>query len=239
MNARLLPPVKIDDCVAIPQELVEQLAVHRQSVLASVCTETLVRGGPLTSIAHQLAQHLRSQRVLGYHCTREPEPGYFRRRGLRPTNLREHQDEFLQTFGHRFTSEEVDYMRQQWHAYFDAAQKNGREGRVWTCLTRASVLSSGMEPFFAAYGGEAIHMPLADDSSAKAKLATLGQPVVVEVALPGDEIQTYCEMAWCTLNYFHRTVNPRAYPMESEACFKGTVQPSDVLAVVPLSEFRC
>lgn len=233
-----MSPVKIDDCAVIPRELVRQLVSHQQSLRASVCTETLVRGGPLSSIAHQLAEHLRSQRILGYHCTREPQPGHFQLRGLRPTKLREHQEEFVRTFGHHFTAEELEYMRQQWHGYFDTGQKNGREGRVWACLTRALVVSSGAEPFFAAYGGEAIHMPLADDSSAKAKLAALGQPVVVEVALPGDEIQTYCEMAWCALNYFHRRVNPQAHPMESEACFKGAVPPSDVLAVVPLSEFR-
>lgn len=69
-------------------------------------------------------------------------------------------------------------------------------------------------------------------------VSSLGQPVVVEVALPGAAIHTSDEMAWCALNYYHRRINPSAHAMESQACLKGNVPPADVLAVVPLSEFR-
>lgn len=99
-------------------------------------------------------------------------------------------------------------------------------------------VSHGTEPFFNAFGGEAIHMPLADDSSSMEKLKKLGEPVVVEVALPGEQISTYFEMAWCAISYYHRRINPATYLMESEACLSGSVPPADVLAVVPLRQFE-
>lgn len=103
---------------------------------------------------------------------------------------------------------------------------------------RALVRSHGTEPLFAAFGGEAIYMPLADDSSAMRKLATPGQPVVVEVALPGDSIRTYSDMAWCVLSHYHRSINPGAHPIESEACLEGALAPEDVTGVVSMDEFQ-
>lgn len=230
--------VRLEEPTTIPLELRKALNAHDTLLRTTRSTEALVRGGALTSIANALTEHLRGQRIHGYHCTREPELGHFTKHGLRATNLSEHQEEFVRMLGHRFTSEELAYMRAQWHAYFDASQRRGREGRVWACLTRALTISQGTERFFKAYGGEAIHMPLADGSSAMKKLMEIGEPVVVEVALPGDRIHTYCEMAWCALTYHHRRVNEGAHPMESEACLQGSVPTADVLDVVPLSEFR-
>lgn len=238
MSARFSYPAKLEERAAIPLALQGVLEGHESLLRSESSTESLLRGGPLTAIADALAEHLSNRRIHGYHCTREPEPGYFAARGLRATNLVEHQEDFLQRFGNRFTADEIAYMRKQWGGYFDEGQRLSREGRIWACLTRALVLSHGAEPLFEAYGGEAIYMPLADDSSAKKKLAKLGQPVVVEVALPGDQIQTYSEMAWCALNYYHRGINPSVHPIESEACFRGSVPPADVLSVVPLSQFQ-
>ncbi len=129
-------------------------------------------------------------------------------------------------------------MQTRWAEYFRAGQVQSREGKVWSCLTRKLTTSRGTEWFFKAYGGEAIHMPLEEDSSALAKLKTLGKPVVVEVALRGTQIRTYCDMAWCALNYLHRRINPDAFEMESEACLDASVPPSDVLDVVPLQHFK-
>jgi hypothetical protein len=231
-------PLRLEDPETIPLALRDALAAHGSLMHSEVRTESLVQGGPLAGIASALADHLHRQTIIGYHCTREPEPGYFATHGLRATNLAEHQDEFLRRLGHHFTFEELAYMRKQWHSYFNESQKRSREGRVWACLTRALAVSTGTEPFFAAYGGEAIHMPLADDSSAKQKLAALGQPVIVEVALPGDRIRTFCEMAYCALSYYHRRVNPASHLMESEAYLLDGIRPLDVLSVVPLAEFN-
>ncbi|MFG6432562.1 hypothetical protein [Roseateles sp. LYH14W] len=233
----LTAPVKLEDPHSIPKALRQALNAHDREMRATRDTESLIRGGPLDAIADALSEHLCAQRIHGYHCTREPEPGYFKRHGLRATNLRAHQDEFLHSLGHHFTDNEQSYMRKQWAAYFDAGQVKSREGKVWACLTRSLAVSHGTKPFFRAYGGEAIHMPLADDSSVIEKLKTLGEPVIVEVALPGDAIRTYCDMAWCALNYHHRRINPDAYPMDSEAWLGSSVRQNDVLDVVKLQDF--
>jgi hypothetical protein len=231
------PPLKLEDPRAVPPHLGEALKRHDALLARTVFLDNIVRGPEIGPIAEALSHHLCLQRIHAYHCTREPAPGYFAARGLRPTSLDEHQEEFLRLFGHHFTAEERAYVRKQWSEYFDPTQRRARQGRVWTCLSRALVRSHGTEPFFAAYGGEAIYMPLADDSSAMRKLATLGQPVVVEVALPGASLKTYSDMAWSVLSIYHRRVNPNAHPIESEACYEGAVPPDDVLQVVPLDQF--
>ncbi|WP_293500737.1 hypothetical protein [Roseateles sp.] len=229
--------VQLEDPAAIPAGLLKELASHEGLFRSTRDTEGLVRGGPLAAIADALTTHLRGQRIRDYHCTRELEPGYFATHGLRLTAVDHHQADVLERCGHIFTVEEQAYMRRQWAEYFDPGQRRSREGKVWACLTRALVLSAGARPFFEAFGGEAIYMPLAENSSAAKKLAVLGRPVVVEVALPGNRLRSFCDAAWCVLNYHHRRINPDAHAMESEGYVCDEVPPSDVLDVVPLKDF--
>lgn len=230
--------LRLEDPDTIPPGIRRHLERKKELLRATPWTEQLVRhDGPLSEAAEELSQHLRAHRILGYHCTREIAPGYFANNGLRATNLDQHQAELLRVCGDLFTADEVAYLRARWGMYFDSGQRKGREGLVWACLTRQLAVSSGTERFFKAYGGEAIHMPLEDDSPAMIKLMGVGTPVIVEVALPGDRIITGYDMAWCALNSYHRTVNPSAHPMESEARLRGSVPAEDVLAVVPLPQF--
>lgn len=230
-------PLKLEDPRALPTGIREALERHDALLARTEFLDSIIRGPELGPIAEALSHHLRQQRIYGYHCTREPTPGYFAAHGLRPTSLDEHQDEFLRLFGHRFTAEELTYMRKQWTDYFDATQRRARQGRVWACLSRALVRSHGTKPFFAGFGGEAIYMPLADNSSAMQKLAGLGQPVVVEVAFPGDSLRTYSDMAWAVLSSYHLQLNPNAHAIESEACYEASVPPEDVIQVVPFDQF--
>jgi hypothetical protein len=107
-------PLKLEDPRALPPGIREALKHHDALLARTEFLDNIIRGSEIGPIAEALSAHLRQQRIHGYHCTREPAPGYFAARGLRPTSLDEHQDEFLRLFGDHFTAEERAYMRQQW-----------------------------------------------------------------------------------------------------------------------------
>lgn len=229
-------PVRLEDPAALPTRLAAQVAQHDDLFLTTAYTDNLLRESPLSAFADVLANYLRGRQIVGYHCTREPAPGYFAAHGLRLTSIAQHQAEFLERHGHRFTSEEVAYMRRKWADYFKGLQLEVREGRIWACLTPALALSDGPF-FFEAFGGEAIYKPLDRESSAAKKLAEIGRPVVVEVVLPGDRLNHACDLARGVLNYHHRRVNPDAHRLEPEGYVREAVPPSNVLRVVPYAQF--
>ena len=113
-----------------------------------------------------------------------------------------------------------------------------RNGHIWACLSRSLVKTSGTETFFRFFGGESIFMPLIKYSSIASKLESIGRPVVVEVALPGNVLKAEYEMSLAVLSRHHATIRPNAHPYESEARLRQAVPPEDILRVTLLSQFQ-
>jgi hypothetical protein len=232
-------PLRLDSTDALPAEFAAGLAGHRQLFRKHEFLDGVLENRSVRSIADDLEAYLKRQSIHGYHCTREPSPGFFEARGLRPTDVRVHQAEFLTMFADRFTADEVTEMKVAWEDYFERdGQARLRDGLVWACLSRSLVKTSGTETFFRFFGGESIFMPLTENLSIASKLEVIGRPVVVEVALPGDVLRAHYEMSLAVLSRHHATIRPDAYPYESEAHLRQTVPPADIIRVTPLSEFR-
>jgi len=69
-------------------------------------------------------------------------------------------------FGDLFTLNELEEMKSIWHSYFvEQRQRSYRDGLIWTCLSRSLVKTHGTETFFRFFGGEAIFMPLKENST--------------------------------------------------------------------------
>ncbi|MFC3110368.1 hypothetical protein ACFQAT_05040 [Undibacterium arcticum] len=233
------PPLRLDSSDALPAAFVARLARHRHLFQDHEFLDTVPESRSVRSIADDLEAYLKQQRIHGYHCTKEPSPGFFETRGLRPTNVQAHQAEFLSMFGDQFTADEVTEMKAAWEDYFERhGQRRLRDGFVWACLSRSLVKTSGTETFFRFFGGESIFMPLKQDLSIASKLETIGRAVVVEVALPGDVLKAGYEMSLAVLSRHHATIRPDAYPYESEARLRQMVPPTDIICVTPLSEFQ-
>ncbi|RZU02170.1 hypothetical protein [Rivibacter subsaxonicus] len=232
-------PLRLESPDALPAGLASRLVAHRalfrmHEFLDSVLEHTAVR-----AIADELEAHLSQQRIHGYHSTKEPVPGFFVARGLRPTDVETHQAEFLAAFGDRFTETELAEMKVAWHEYFvQGGQRRHRNGLVWACLSRSLAKTSGTETFYRYFGGEAVFMPLKNDSSVAAKLEAIGQPVVVEVSLPGAVLEAQHPMAMAVLSHYHRTIRPDAHLYESEARLRQAVPAADVIRVTQLHEFQ-
>jgi hypothetical protein len=233
-----MTPLRLESPDALPVRFVSRLAMQEALFRECGSLEQVLEHSAVRAIADDLEAHLTQQRIHGYHCTKEPEPGYFAAQGLRPTDVGRHQDEFLAMFGARFTEAEVAEMKAAWHEYFvRSGQSRHRNGLVWVCLSRSLVKTSGTQAFYRYFGGEAIYMPFQEDSSVAAKLAAIGQPVVVEVSLPGDALKAGYPMAMAVLSQHHRSVRPNAQLYESEARLRQGVPATDVIRVTPLREF--
>lgn len=228
-----MQPIRLDDVSAIPAPFLPRLKAleaqfRRHEYIDSVTQDPVAR-----AVQYDLEDYLRTQPVLGYHCTREPTPGYFTAQGLRLTDIATHQAEFLATFGHVFTEGEKGDMHRAWNSYFvGTEQARARNGMLWFCLTEATAHSSGTQVFFDHFGGEAVFMPLKDHPTIAPKLGQIGSPVVVEARLqPGTTAPL--RLALPLLSAYHRTVRPDAHAWEAETNIRQAVPPADVLAVRP------
>jgi hypothetical protein len=235
----MLSPLRLDSPDALPAEFFARLVDHRHLFQKHEFLETVLENQSVRTIANDLEAYLKQRRIYGYHCTKEPSPGFFETRGLRPTDVQAHQAEFLATYGDKFTSNEIAEIKAAWEDYFKRhGQRMLRDGYVWACLSRSLVKTSGTETFFRFFGGESIFMPLIQNSSIASKLEAIGRPVVVEVALPGNVLKAGYEMSLAVLSRHHATIRPDAHPYDSEARLKQAVPPEDIIRVTLLSEFQ-
>lgn len=235
----MLPPLHLDSPEALPAEFVVRLLDYQHLFQRHKFLEAVLENQSVRTIANDLEAYLKKQRIYGYHCTKEPSPRFFETRGLRPTDIRAHQAEFLATYGDKFTSNEITEIKASWEAYFERhGQRKLRDGHVWVCLSRSLVKTSGTETFFRYFGGESIFMPLIEHSSIALKLEAIGLPVVVELTLLGNILKAGHEMSLAVLSRYHATICPDSYSYESEARLCQAVPPEDIIRVTPLSEFQ-
>lgn len=228
--------LKLDSLHALPDALKARLLERRSVFEASPDLDDALSDPVVRTIDSELERHLRTQQVVAYHCTREPEPGYFQQQGLHTLSLKGHQAWFLDTYGHQFTPEERTRMESAWAGYFVGKQATERQGTLWFCLTTNTV-RFGTDAFFKYCGGEAINKPLQSDPEILTKLQSIGRPVVVECSVAGADFAQFQHIARPLLHSFHRTIRHDAIDRHLEGRIHGSIAPCDVLTVHPASTF--
>lgn len=232
-------PICLDSLDSLPAGLSNQLKNYHAAFEKTPSLEAVLQDTDIREIANELECHLKQQCILGYHCTREPFVGFYKARGLRLIDVRQHQTEFLDGFGDWFSPIEITQIEEAWQQYFERENKyNNRKDQIWACLTRPNPPHDGTENFFRYFGGEVIFMPLIKMPVILDKLTKIGCPVVVEIELPADELHINGSMSHVVLSRYHRTIRPDAYLSESEACFRKSVPPSKIICVTPLDQFQ-
>ncbi|MDP9194027.1 MAG: hypothetical protein M3P06_20215 [Acidobacteriota bacterium] len=175
----------LDDPASIPLSVLRRLAGKRQFFERATYFSHLLEDREIRDAAEELDSLIAVSRVRGYHCSKELERGLIQSRGLRPLSINEHLDEFLAFI--RTTAPHItDEFVRTYESWRVNDQMEGREGRIWFCLSRDFVINGGTEGFFRYYGGEALYWPFDEGSSCLAFLESLGRPVVVEVVVPAD-----------------------------------------------------
>ena len=229
----------LDSLDSLPADLSNRLKNYRAAFQKTPCLEEVLRDANIGEIANELESHLKQQRILGYHCTREPFAGFYQELGLRLTNVRHHQTEFLDSFCNWFSPKEITQIEEAWLKYFDKEEKrNDRENQIWACLTRPNPPHDGTENLFQYFGGEVIFMPLMKMLVILDKLTKIGCPVIVEIELPANELHINGPVSHALLSCYHRTIRPDVYLSESEACFWQSVPLSKIIQVTTLNKFQ-
>lgn len=230
--------LNLESVCSIPPDYALQLDAYRAYFLEHEFLDDVLKHPSIGRLAQQLEGYLKQQLIEGYHCTKEPTPGYFEANGLRVTDLIAHQAEFLQNFHQEFSSSEIKIMKSAWSEHFLPNQVAGRNGLVWMVLSRSRVKTSGTKTFFRYFGGESVFKPLLRHNEISEKLEKIGRAVVVEVAVPGHLLTAHYDMSKCVLSNFHKSIRGDAYLYNSEASSKLEVPPAAVIKVTPLSEFN-
>jgi len=211
----------------------------RDALLANEYMESLIESEPFFSIAEELEAFIRQHKVVGYHCTKEPQPEFFKTHGLRVLNRASHQAEFIERFGSHFSAEELTQIQESWSAYFEGQQDRCRNGLLWFCLAPDQVVGSGTERFFAYIGGEAVYVPITHHTSIEKKLRAIGSPVVVEVAIDPKELHTFSHVPFAinTLSLFHQRQNLAAYIHGREGYMVRHIEPTEIVRVTSQPSF--
>lgn len=231
-------PIRLEDPFALPAHLRKTLETLRPLLLKERFFESILRRPPIAEIVEELEAHLSACEIHAYHCTREPYPGFFEHHGLRLTDIKSHQAEFLVTHGHLFSTSQLSAVQRRWQAYFGSGgQAKSRNGRIWACLSRSLLRDPGVEGFFQYYGGEAIYKPLLMEPEIVAILASIGRPVVVEIAMAANQLKAYGPLAHTAISQYHKSVRPDAWAYTSEACCRVPIPPEKVIRVTPRTEF--
>ncbi len=99
--------LRIDTDDGWPTSITRRLKTHQGILLSNQFMETLIESQPFRAIAEELESFIRQNRVVGYHCTKEAEPGFFQESGLRVLNRKQHQSEFLARYSYLFSPDDL------------------------------------------------------------------------------------------------------------------------------------
>ena len=207
-----MPVLRLESYAAIPPNFQQRLQLYDTVFKKFEFIDQVLAAPGMADLISDLEGFVRAQTVQAYHCTREPSPGFFEAHGLRLTNLSDHQAEFLESHGHHFTQAERETVEAEWDRQFH--RKTGssgvRNGLIWMCLSRPGVPHDGTDKFFTYFGGEAIYWPFVSGQhpTIAAKLQSIGQPVVVELAVPAKDLHCFQPLAHYVLSCHHKTLNP-------------------------------
>lgn len=230
----------LDSPDVIPSSISSRLAEFHHVFVTTNSWDSARKWPGLAGLEIELEHYLRNQQIAAYHCTKEPRPGFFKQRGLRLTDLKAHQEQFLNEYGHLFSEAEVATMRFEWEQTFhrNPRARLARNSVIWVCLTKTLANSQGVAPFFTYFGGEAIYWSVLRHAAIAEKLARIGEPVIVEVSIPAKNLLTYGSLAEFVLSRHHHRINPQAPALELEGRIVRPIPPDEVMQVVALSRFQ-
>jgi hypothetical protein len=222
-----------------PPEIMKRAMARRELLQAVPFTDEVYRLKPFRSVLEDLEAHIRTQRIVGYHCTKEPEPGFFEALGLRTLDRISHQAKFLNDHGWRFTDQEMKEIHHAWESYFSGQQEVSRNGKIWFCLAPHQVVDGGADNLLIYFGGEAVYMPFRDGTPIAQKLSTIGNSVVVEAAIVPDDLTTFTNNALAknSLHVLHWTLNPEVSLSGFEGFVSRAILPEEILQVTPMDSF--
>lgn len=208
-----------------------------------------IRDDPiLRRVVRQIGEFADKNGLVVFHCSKELFPGKYLAEGLRVLNQERHVDEFLALArdGALLTEEQIRAIEPTLRRWRDGSPGHeSREGTLHLLHGREEALDRGAQKFFTYYGGEALYWPFGPWEPGEPHwflkiLERIGEPVVVEARVDPKNLISGSDSfgADVAVSYFGREVNPEFEPWGRFCLTKNSISPTDVITVVPLSEFR-
>lgn len=237
----VMAAVVLDDPTTLSPDLLERANAFASEYRRAKDVDELLDAIPaFKCLVADTTTFLARHRVSVFHATKELEPGYFRRHGLRRLDLDAHWQWFLGVVRERAPHMErrFEAARTLWNAPFYGQQLSGREKRVCVTFTLSGLAAaaSGIWRLVTFFGGEAIFWPVHEDAEwadCTTVLRELGAPVIVEAAVPAVDVSTSDEhlFAKTILGHCARQHSPAFNAVENEGFVPRDVHPSEIIAV--------
>jgi hypothetical protein len=235
--------IKVDDLSTWPDDVLGALSspAIRRRFEREEWVDDVYEDPGVQEVGAALVRHCYRSGLIGYHCTKEKYPGFFREHGLEPTEPERRIEAFLDEFGGLLSENKLREVRTKFDEWLSQrGQMRGRRDKVWFCLTRNAVVGPGTERFFRYYGGEIIYWPFSGrDGEVEALLESIGSPVVVELSLDPSELEYFGDwnLAKSMLSYYGLSVNPSFNPHDIEGYMKVPLPPERIVQVYPQADF--
>ena len=181
----------LDDPTTWPEDLIAALA--DDTVTAELEKLEYVENhdprGAVANVLSTVDDSVKSHGIAGFHCTKEPFPGFFSERGLRVLEMETHHREVLKWLESDLSPEVLARAQDRLAGFAASDQRPGRDGKLYFCLSRTLLEDSGTDRLFTYLGGEAVYGCLWQDPEIAPVLEAKGRPVIVEAALEFPEMR--------------------------------------------------
>jgi hypothetical protein len=192
-------------------------------------SENLVQHAEVNDVVIALNTYCMQRKVLGIHYTRAIRAD-IEQKGLLIRTGVEIRKEFIQRFGHKFETVELEQLQDLWSSH-QMTQASIRDSMLWFNFTLNAFGGSGSDYLLGMYGGEQIHMGIKLDTPIGKKLASIGEPIIVKCALDHLKVRTFIENPWgkILVSSFHLSVEPEAFRIDQDGRVLESVLPEDLV----------
>ncbi len=225
--------IRLDDPLSLPKHLLDAVRQFDSQFRSADYIDNLMDDSGFLIFVEEIETFLRGNNILAYHCTKEICPGYFREKGLRPLNARQHINEFLKHFHDKLTPEQFRKFKTKCDDWLTSETIPNREGKIWFCLSPYLVKDSGTKRFFSYFGGEALYGPFGQEQECLEILKEFGNPVVVKVIAPASDFKVFHQYAFTRdiISHYARLINPEYHIYSVEGYFSRAVRPDEIVDV--------
>ena len=235
--------IKVDDIATWPEHIIDELSTPsvKSHFENGQRIDDVYKTSAVRELGELLVERCYQSGLIGYHCTKEKQAGFFLQHGLELTHAQRKIDSFLDEYGDRFGPDKLDEIKlkfKEWQNWEE--QMTGREGKIWFCLTRRLVMNDGTERFFKYFGGEIIYWPFVErDHEVESVLEQIGSPVVIELRLDTSQLEFFGDdnLAKAMLSYFGKMVNHSFNLHDIEGYARCHLTPEQIVRVHPKGEF--
>lgn len=231
--------VNLNSLDQMPTDIRKSLQKYRHLFIKARSIEGLLEDVDIFGVAEHLDHICRKEGVICYHFTRAVQHE-IRVRGLEVSSGADRRSQFISSHGNLFSEGQRRRIRQAWGEYFDEEAPTARDGKIWFNLTLNALNNGGADRLLRFFGGEQIYMPLTQDDEIAAVLQTVGEPLIVECALPTEILYTFSEIPWgkTWLSTYHLSIRQEALQFDQDASTRKPV-PTSQIVTIRAAEAQC